>query len=265
MNVELTEWEKEQFAEALDGEIYTMTAQRRNYIIQRLDSFVSDGGASYNQKLFTIEHVLPQHPAQGSEWLNLWPDEQVRKYWLNRIANLVPLTRQRNSAAQNYDFATKKTKYFQSKNGTSSYTLTTQVLSETAWTPDAVKTRQEKLTKVFETNWELSTTKVATGERDFKIAGRGGSASGYPTMQQDDFLVLAGSCVAPSVTDSLQQKYIDLRNQLLADGTIKDTVFTRDYTFTSASAAASVILGRSSNGRREWAKLDGRTLAQSGH
>lgn len=265
VNVELTEWEKEQFAEALDGEIYTMTAQRRNYIIQRLDSFVSDGGASYNQKLFTIEHVLPQHPAQGSEWLNLWPDEQVRKYWLNRIANLVPLTRQRNSAAQNYDFATKKTKYFQSKNGTSSYTLTTQVLSETAWTPDAVKTRQEKLKKVFETNWELSTTKVATGERDFKIAGRGGSASGYPTMQQDDFLVLAGSCVAPSVTDSLQQNYIDLRNQLLADGTIKDNVFTRDYTFTSASAAASVILGRSSNGRREWAKLDGRTLAQSGH
>lgn len=264
-NIELTDWEKEHFRQTLDGEIYTMTAQRRNYIIQRLDSFVSDGGASYNQKLFTIEHVLPQHPAQGSEWLNLWPDEQVRKYWLNRIANLVPLTRQRNSAAQNYDFATKKTKYFQSKNGTSSYTLTTQVLSETAWTPDAVKTRQEKLAKVFETNWELSTTKVATGERAFKIAGRGGSASGYPTMQQDDFLVLAGSCVAPSVTDSLQQNYIDLRNQLLADGTIKDNMFTRDYTFTSASAAASVILGRSSNGRREWAKLDGRTLAQSGH
>lgn len=264
-NIELTDWEKEHFRQTLDGEIYTMTAQRRNYIIQRLDSFMSDGGASYNQKLFTIEHVLPQHPPVHGSWPELWPDEQERMYWLNRIANLVPLTRQRNSAAQNYGFTTKKEKYFQSKNGTSSYTLTTQVLSETAWTPDAVKTRQEKLAKVFETNWELSTTKVATGERAFKIAGRGGSASGYPTMQQDDFLVLAGSCVAPSVTDSLQQNYIDLRNQLLADGTIKDNMFTRDYTFTSASAAASVILGRSSNGRREWAKLDGRTLAQSGH
>lgn len=84
-----------------------MTAQRRNYIIQRLDSFMSDGGASYNQKLFTIEHVLPQHPPVHGSWLELWPDEQERKYWLNRIANLVPLTRQRNSAAQNYGFATK--------------------------------------------------------------------------------------------------------------------------------------------------------------
>ena len=58
-NIELTDWEKEQFQQTLDGEIYTMTAQRRNYIIQRLDSFMSDGGASYNQKLLTIEHVLP--------------------------------------------------------------------------------------------------------------------------------------------------------------------------------------------------------------
>ena len=108
VNIELTEWEKEQFIAALNGEIYSMTAQRRNYIIQRLDSFVSDGGASYNTKLFTIEHVLPQHPSPDSEWMQLWPDMQEQKFWLNRIANLVPLTRQRNSAAQNYDFAAKK-------------------------------------------------------------------------------------------------------------------------------------------------------------
>ena len=56
-NVELTEWEKTQFINALNGEIYTMTAQRRNYIIQRLDSFVSDGGASYNAKLFTQRYL----------------------------------------------------------------------------------------------------------------------------------------------------------------------------------------------------------------
>ena len=266
LNIELTEWEKKQFAEALDGEIYTMTAQRRNYIIQRLDSFVSDGGASYNQKLFTIEHVLPQHPAQGSEWLNLWPDEQVRKYWLNRIANLVPLTRQRNSAAQNYDFTTKKSKYFQSKNGTSSYTLTTQVLSETAWIPDIVKTRQEKLNEIFAKKWELNATQAsASTDKNFLLAGRGSSAMGYPTMNGDDFMVLAGSCAAPDVTSGLQQGYLDQRKQLLAGGIIQNNVFTQDYVFTSASAAASVLLGRSSNGRREWAKLDGRTLAQIGH
>ena len=134
-NIELTDWEKQQFIDALNGEIYSMTAKRRNYIIQRLDSFLSDGGATYNTKLFTIEHVLPQHPSADSEWMKLWPDTQTQRFWLNKIANLVPLTRQRNSAAQNYDFNTKKIKYFQSKNGTSSYTLTTQVINIAAWTP----------------------------------------------------------------------------------------------------------------------------------
>ena len=103
VNIELTDWEKQQFIEALKGDVYSMTAQRRNYIIQRLDSFVSDGGATYNTKIFTIEHVLPQHPGKDSEWMKIWPDVQQQKYWLNKIANLVPLTRQRNSAAQNYD------------------------------------------------------------------------------------------------------------------------------------------------------------------
>ncbi|WP_455502150.1 DUF4357 domain-containing protein [Gemmiger sp.] len=49
------------------------------------------------------------------------------------------------------------------------------------------------------------------------------------------------------------------------DGTIADGVFTKDCVFTSVSAAAAVVLGRSSNGRTEWKTLDGQTIAQSGH
>lgn len=264
-NIELTDGEKEHFRQTLDGEIYTMTAQRRNYIIQRLDSFMSDGGASYNQKLFTIEHVLPQHPPVHGSWPELWPDEQERMYWLNRIANLVPLTRQRNSAAQNYGFTTKKEKYFQSKGGTSSYVLTTQVINEPKWTPDVVKKRQETLNEVFAEKWELSPSRQSeTDEGLFLLAGRGSSAMGYP-IDKDCFLVLKGSRIAPDVTSGLPQNYVEQRKTLLEIGIVQSNVFTEDHVFTSASAAASIILGRSSNGRREWAKLDGRTLAQSGH
>lgn len=264
-NIELTDWEKEHFRQTLDGEIYTMTAQRRNYIIQRLDSFMSDGGASYNQKLFTIEHVLPQHPPVHGSWPELWPDEQERMYWLNRIANLAPLTRQRNSAAQNYGFTTKKEKYFQSKGGTSSYVLTTQVINEPKWTPDVVKKRQETLNEVFAEKWELSPSRQSeTDEGLFLLAGRGSSAMEYP-IDKDCFLVLKGSRIAPDVTSGLPQNYVEQRKTLLEIGIVQSNVFTEDHVFTSASAAASIILGRSSNGRREWAKLDGRTLAQSGH
>ena len=264
-NIELTDWEKQQFIDALNGEIYSMTAKRRNYIIQRLDSFLSDGGATYNTKLFTIEHVLPQHPSADSEWMKLWPDTQTQRFWLNKIANLVPLTRQRNSAAQNYDFNTKKIKYFQSKNGTSSYTLTTQVINIAAWTPEVVEARQKDLEEIFISKWDLKISKENSSENPiYKLAGRCGNASGY-SLDGDNFVVMKGSHIAPDITDGLQTGYLILRNQLIADGMIVDGTFKEDYTFTSASAAAVVILGRSANGRTEWTKLDGRTFAQVGH
>lgn len=262
-NIELTEWEKAEFLRALDGEIYTMPSQRRNYIIQRLDSFVSDGGASYNAKLFTIEHVLPQNPGTDSEWVRLWPDADQRKYWLNRIANLVPLTRQRNSSAQNYDFNTKKAKYFQTKNGTSSFTLTTQVISLSAWTPAVVTQRQKDILSLLTDKWLLSAD-TSSDTQMFLLAGRGGNASGYP-IEDDQFVVKAGSSISTSVTDGIQQGYADLRAQLIRDKVIVNNVFENDYSFSSVSAAAAVILGRSANGRKEWTHLDGRSIGQIGH
>lgn len=262
-NIELTEWEKEVFLKTLNGEIYTMPAARRNYIIQRLDSFVSDGGATYNTKLFTIEHVLPQNPGAGSEWFDLWPEAKDRQYWLNRIANLVPLTRQRNSAAQNYDFKTKKEKYFTTKNGTSSYRLTTQVLSVEAWTPDIVRSRQKDILDVFARNWDLKKGVERKDREHYLLSGRGGSAAGYP-LDSDNFIVYAGSKISKDVTDSYPQNYANLRDSLIADGTIVDGVFVKDHEFTSSSAAACVVLGRSANGRKEWMLLDGRTYGKYG-
>lgn len=261
-NIELTEWEKEQFFNTLNGEIYTMPAARRNYIIQRLDSFVSDGGATYNAKLFTIEHVLPQNPSAGSEWFDIWKESKERLYWLNRIANLVPLTRQRNSAAQNYDFDTKKTKYFTTSQ-TSSYQLTTQVINIEKWTPDVVKKRQDDLLGIFADKWDLNKSDEKRDRERFLLSGRGGNAFGYP-LDDDNFIVLSGSKISKDVTDGFVQGYSDLRNSLIQGGTIVDGIFVKDHTFSSSSAAAAVVLGRAANGRKEWTLLDGRTYGKYG-
>ena len=165
VSIELTDDEKTSFLDVLNGEIYLLTAVRRNYIILRLDSFVSDKVATYADGVLTIEHVLPQAVDSESEWDSLWPaltemermsgKTDNRKLWLNRIANLVPLSRSKNSAAQNYDFDRKKREYFTGKSGTSSYCLTTQVLHEPEWTPEVVSSRQETLLKVFKDKWQL--------------------------------------------------------------------------------------------------------------
>jgi hypothetical protein len=75
------------------------------YVLLRLD--VARAGASYEHKIITVEHVLPQSPAPGSHWMtNFSPDE--REYWLHRLADLVPLDRRKNSAAANLGFDEKK-------------------------------------------------------------------------------------------------------------------------------------------------------------
>jgi len=155
-SIELTEDEQRAFIAKLDGDIYGMTALRRNYVMLRLDSFVCDHAANYTPSVLTIEHVLPQTPDPKGQWIEWWPDADVRKVWIHRVANLVPLPRQKNSEAQNFEFAKKKDRYFKSpKTGTTIYALTTQVLNETEWTPEILKDRQAMLLDFLKRNWEL--------------------------------------------------------------------------------------------------------------
>lgn len=153
--IELTPDEIESFLETLNSNMYTMVSKKRNYLILRLDSFVSDCSASYVSKIFTIEHVLPQTVNTGSQWTTWWPDEEERKQWVHKIGNLLPLARRTNSQAQNYDFDTKKEKYFRGKAGVSAYALTTQVLTYQEWTPEIVKQRQADLIETYKKNWDL--------------------------------------------------------------------------------------------------------------
>jgi hypothetical protein len=147
--------EKSEMLQVLDGDIYLMTARRRNHLLLRLDAFLGDGAATYDNGLLTIEHVLPQTVDPASNWQTLWPDEALRKRWVHRLANLVPLTQKRNSKAQNYDFDTKKSAYFGGKHGVSSYVLTTQVLNSASWTPAIVSQRQLDLIDVLANRWDL--------------------------------------------------------------------------------------------------------------
>lgn len=153
--IELLPEEKKEFLEVLNGDVYLMPARKRTYVVLRLDSFVSDKAAKYQNRIFSIEHVLPQNPKKDSQWMVDWADEELRKYWLNKIANLIPLTRKKNSQAQNYDFETKKLKYFSDKNGITTYALTTEIIAETVWTPAVVEERQNFLLDVFAKHWNL--------------------------------------------------------------------------------------------------------------
>jgi len=153
--VELTDDEKYKMLKVLDGDIYELTSRRRNYLILRLDAFISDGEATYDPTILTIEHVLPQTVDNESEWAQWWPVAEERKVWVHRLANLVPLNKRRNSSARNFDFDKKKNAYFLGRKGVSSYALTTQVIGYTQWKPEDLPKRQMELIDVLAENWRL--------------------------------------------------------------------------------------------------------------
>ena len=153
----LSDGEKTEVLTQLDGPVYEIP-QIRRAVLLRLDEAVSDGAANYNHRIVSIEHVLPQNPAKDSEWIALFPDEEARSSWTHRLANLVLLSKSKNSRAQNYPFERKKEEYF-SRNGTSTFALTSQVLATDSWTPGHLETRQKELLKKCREIWNLQTAR----------------------------------------------------------------------------------------------------------
>ena len=151
--------EKRQIKEILKGDIYDKPAIRLPLLL-RLDEFLSTGSATYDYKTISIEHVLPQTSDNIESWTQAFPDEEIRAKWVNKLANLVLLNGRTNSSAQNYDFETKKEKYFKTKNGNISgvtnFALTSQVIQENEWTPEVLEKRQKELLSTFDAIWDLN-------------------------------------------------------------------------------------------------------------
>ena len=151
--LQLSKDEVQEILRELDGDIYQQTRVRMPLLL-RLDSLFADAGSSYQHPVISIEHVLPQSPFEKSEWMRWFPEEGERKEWTHRLANLVLLSRRKNSQASNYEFEQKKHEYFQ-RNGTTTFALTTQVVNQTEWTPDVLKCRQEQLIDALKEEWRL--------------------------------------------------------------------------------------------------------------
>ena len=151
----LTDKQKREFTVALDGDIYRNLPKARMALVLRLESLVRAPGVQL-QNAVSLEHVLPQTPPDGSDWTNWFSDEEAREGWTHRLANLVPLDRNKNSSASNYDFAKKKDVYFKGKGTASPFVLTQEVRSVSEWKPDILTKRQERLVGILIAHWNLA-------------------------------------------------------------------------------------------------------------
>jgi hypothetical protein len=90
----------------------------------------------------------------------------------------------------------------------------------------------------------------------FTFATAGASATGQET--DEGFVVFAGSTARRAASSTFPAGYAALRDKLVTNGQLVDgpspelLTFAADVTFTSPSAAASIVSGRSASGPLEW-------------
>jgi hypothetical protein len=103
---------------------------------------------------------------------------------------------------------------------------------------------------------------VAPSKHELFLNAKGIQARGYVTTR--GFVVRASSKAVMSEVPSIHDFLRSLRKDLVEQGVlVRDGAsyeLAQDYTFSSASTAAGVLLGKASNGRTEWKTADGRTL-----
>lgn len=116
--------------------------------------------------------------------------------------------------------------------------------------------------KVFEDRREASLIRGKKKETFFIKGARNAEGQGEPTAE--GFVVFKGSRASLDTTKGASPSYAKYREKLIDIGVMENKgdyyEFLRDELFSSPSAAAVVILGRSANGLTEWKTSKGQTL-----
>ena len=117
--------------------------------------------------------------------------------------------------------------------------------------------------KVFEPLIKQELANSSNDEKLYINATRGANAKGKRTS--DGFVVFRNSEIATDTVKSYREKGLNkLRDELIENEIIVKVedklVFKSDYLFSSPSAAAMVIMGRSANGLLEWKDSSGKAL-----
>ena len=99
----------------------------------------------------------------------------------------------------------------------------------------------------------------------FQLTGRG--ISGQGTLIDDGFIVYRGSEAVVEETKSCSEYLVSIRAELVRDEVLEPNgnklVLKEDRLFNSPSMAASILLGRNTNGWTQWKTKAGKTLDET--
>jgi uncharacterized protein with ParB-like and HNH nuclease domain len=102
--------DKDSFLRVLDGPVYGKRFAR--YLLLKLDYYYQNHDQKMHFETLSVEHILPQNPAENSQWVKEFNTE-LRDEWTHKLGNLVLITRRKNTSQGRLDFTEKVKKYFE--------------------------------------------------------------------------------------------------------------------------------------------------------
>ncbi len=136
----LFSFNEDDFMEEVDNTTYQNKLFAK-YLLLKLDFLFQDHSHRMNHETISVEHILPQNPAENSLWVQTFTEEQ-RDTWTDKIGNLVLISRRKNSSQGRLDYEDKKTKYFEKNITTCPRSL--RVMQNKQWDLATLKNNHEE-------------------------------------------------------------------------------------------------------------------------
>ncbi len=102
--------DSESLVRVIEGPVYGRRFAR--YLLLKLDYLYQNHDQRMHFETLSVEHILPQSPAETSHWVtDFTPEDRIE--WTDKLGNLVLITRRKNSSLGRLDYQDKKERYFE--------------------------------------------------------------------------------------------------------------------------------------------------------
>lgn len=206
----------------------------------------------------SIEHIMPQ---TGTPY---WYDKAAltgEDYieLVNTLGNLILVSKKDNSAAKNKNYEIKKGIF----EDTLHIKMNKDLYSLSEWTANSIGERGIEMAEMLIVMYPyLRSTGIYNYniERNIFLSSQGIKAEGY-LNENETVTIYPGSQIYWGEKVKPLKRFSELRQELLDSGIVEETLdglqFVQEYTASSVSNAAALILGGSRNGWDYWKDADG--------
>ncbi|MGL4402371.1 MAG: DUF4357 domain-containing protein [Fusobacteriaceae bacterium] len=235
--------------------------EKINYVFEKMENYYHNELIDFANFKISIEHVFPQKP--NKDWkAELKKEEFEQMLSLKDTISNLTLTGS-NQNLGNKSFSEKRDANQHGYKNSKLY-LNKWLGQQEKWNILKMEERFEMLFEDIVKIWNRPSIEEEKENEGITFFTKGPRASGSGELKGKEFIVLKGSFASKNQMSSVEKSNIKIQQKLLKEGIIEEEgdiyIFVQNHCFSSPSAAAKFVLGRSANGWTEWKTYEGKLL-----